>query len=69
MAMHHSARHSSTLDEGMPCSQVNGEDLTPYRTASKRIWALLQRFGPVQRGGMDEAFVDVTAKVCWSVLS
>lgn len=43
--------------------QVSGEDLTPYRLASKAIWSLLQRFGPVQRGGMDEAFVDVTAEV------
>lgn len=43
--------------------QVAGEDLTPYRQASKAIWGLLLRFGPVQRGGMDEAFVDVTAEV------
>lgn len=43
--------------------QVSGEDLTPYRQASKAIWSLLQKFGPVQRGGMDEAFVDITAEV------
>lgn len=52
-----------------PCSracvmQVPGEDLTPYRKASKAMWAMLQPYGPVQRGGLDEAFVDVTAEVC-----
>lgn len=40
--------------------QVPGEDLTPYRAASKAIAAVLQRFGPAQRLGMDEVFVDVT---------
>lgn len=43
--------------------QVPGEDLTPYRTASKKIWALLDRFGKVQRGGLDEAFLDATDEV------
>ena len=43
--------------------QVPGEDLTPYRTASKQIWALLDRFGKVQRGGLDEAFLDATDEV------
>lgn len=43
--------------------QVAGEDLTPYRQASKLIWNLLQQYGPVQRGGLDEAFVDATAEV------
>ena len=40
--------------------QVPGEDLTPYRAASKAILSVLQRFGPAQRLGMDEVFVDVT---------
>ncbi|KAK9807873.1 hypothetical protein WJX72_011771 [[Myrmecia] bisecta] len=42
---------------------VNGEDLTPYRQASKRIMAVLQRFGVAERGGMDEVFVDVSQEV------
>ena len=33
---------------------VNGEDLTPYRQASKRIFSVLARFGTAQRLGMDE---------------
>ena len=43
--------------------QVSGEDLTPYRHASKQMWELLQQFGTVQRGGMDEAYLDATAEV------
>jgi DNA polymerase iota len=39
---------------------VSGEDLTPYRAASKAIAAVLQRFGPAERLGMDEVFVDAT---------
>lgn len=42
---------------------VSGEDLTPYRQASKRILAVLERFGPAQRLGMDEVFVDLTLEV------
>ncbi|CAL5220492.1 g2519 [Coccomyxa viridis] len=42
---------------------VNGEDLTPYRQASKRIFSVLARFGTAERLGMDEVFVDVTAEV------
>ncbi|KAL0021711.1 hypothetical protein WJX79_005570 [Trebouxia sp. C0005] len=41
---------------------VSGEDLTPYRQASKSILAVLQRFGVCERGGMDEMLVDVTAE-------
>jgi len=33
---------------------VNGEDLTPYRQASKRIFSVLARFGIAERLGMDE---------------
>lgn len=39
---------------------VSGEDLTPYRQASKKIQAVLQRFGTAERLGMDEIFLDVT---------
>jgi nucleotidyltransferase/DNA polymerase involved in DNA repair len=39
---------------------VSGEDLTPYRAASKAILSVLNRFGPAERLGMDEVFVDVT---------
>lgn len=42
---------------------VSGEDLTPYRQASKAIHAVLQRFGPAERLGMDEVYVDVTEEV------
>eukprot|EP00898_Chlorokybus_atmophyticus_P003178 jgi/Chlat1/3861/Chrsp26S04150 len=42
---------------------VKGEDLTPYRAASKQILAVLRRFGPVERLGMDEVFIDATAEV------
>ena len=39
---------------------VPGEDLAPYRDASARLFAVLSRFGPAERLGMDEVFVDVT---------
>jgi DNA polymerase iota len=39
---------------------VNGEDLTPYRAVSARFLAVLSRFGPTEKLGLDEAFVDVT---------
>lgn len=47
--------------------QVSGEDLTPYRAASKAILSVLQRFGPAERLGMDEVWVDATqarARMC-----
>jgi DNA polymerase iota len=36
--------------------------LTPYRAASKQIMAVLQRFGPAEKLGLDEVFVDATAE-------
>lgn len=39
---------------------VNGEDLTPYRAASKAILGVLQAYGTCERLGMDEVFVDMT---------
>ena len=33
---------------------MSGEDLTPYRRASKAIMAVLSRFGPAERLGLDE---------------
>ena len=42
---------------------VSGEDLTPYRAASKQILAVLAEFGTVERLGMDEAVIDATAEV------
>jgi DNA polymerase iota len=42
---------------------VSGEDLTPYRAASKQILGVLAEFGTVERLGMDEAIVDVTLAV------
>lgn len=34
---------------------ISGEDLSPYRQASKQILSVLQRFGVAERLGMDEA--------------
>ena len=42
---------------------VSGEDLTPYRRASKEIGSVLRRFAPVQRLGLDESWLDVSALV------
>lgn len=42
---------------------INGEDLTPYRAASKKIMAVLKRFGTLERLGLDEAVVDITSEV------
>ena len=39
---------------------ISGEDLTPYREASATIFATLSSFGPCQKLGLDEFFVDVT---------
>jgi len=33
---------------------ISGEDLSPYRQASKKILHVLQRFGRAERLGMDE---------------
>ena len=40
---------------------LSGEDLTPYREASSTIFAALSAFGPCQKLGLDEFFVDVGA--------
>ena len=54
---------------------ISGEDLTPYREASARIFSALCAFGPCQKLGLDELFVDVTdvaaqesgaAAGCWA---
>ncbi|KAH8954218.1 hypothetical protein BDL97_08G068200 [Sphagnum fallax] len=42
---------------------INGEDLTPYRAASKHIMAVLRRFGTLEKLGLDEGAVDITAEV------
>ncbi|KAK9904793.1 hypothetical protein WJX75_002708 [Coccomyxa subellipsoidea] len=42
---------------------ISGEDLSPYRQASKQILSVLQRFGVAERLGMDEVFLDVTEEV------
>ena len=42
---------------------INGEDLTPYREASRRMLSVLRRYGTVQKLGLDEIFVDVTESV------
>ena len=40
---------------------IAGEDLTPYREASDTIFTALSAFGPCQKLGLDEFFLDVTA--------
>ena len=42
---------------------VRGEDLTPYRLHAKRVRAALERFGPCEKLGLDECWVDLTAEV------
>ncbi|XP_055697145.1 DNA polymerase iota isoform X2 [Phlebotomus papatasi] len=43
---------------------VRGEDLTPYRQMSTRIFEVLQRFTPcVEKLGMDENYMDVTRQI------
>ena len=37
------------------------EDLTPYREASESVFAVLCAFGPTQKLGLDEFFVDLTS--------
>ncbi|KAI1411703.1 DNA/RNA polymerase [Hypoxylon sp. FL1857] len=42
---------------------LNGEDLTPFRDASKKLWSVLRSHswnGRVERLGLDEVFLDVT---------
>lgn len=55
---------------------INGEDLTPYRRVSKFVFNIIHTYGPCERLGLDEFFLDVTAEVkcllaqgaelCWS---
>jgi DNA polymerase iota len=42
---------------------INGEDLTPYRAANKALLGVLRRYGTVQKGGLDEALIDITGQV------
>jgi DNA polymerase iota len=41
---------------------INGEDLTPYRAASKRIMNVLRQFGTLERSGLDECGLDITSE-------
>lgn len=59
------------FDDHKPCSclsrcpdivLINGEDLTPYRAASKRIMNVLRRFGTLERSGLDECGLDITSE-------
>lgn len=60
-----SKQHKPSLAAAMhmPCSFCSGEDLTPYRAASKQIQAVLRRFGPVEKLGLDEFYLDATQEV------
>ncbi|XP_057843116.2 uncharacterized protein LOC131052518 isoform X2 [Cryptomeria japonica] len=41
---------------------INGEDLTPYRAASREIMNVLRRFGTLERSGLDECSIDITSE-------
>ena len=47
----------------LPGPPGSGEDLTPYRAASKQILAVLKRYGTAEKLGLDEIFVDATPEV------
>ncbi|KAK3372819.1 hypothetical protein B0T24DRAFT_529756 [Lasiosphaeria ovina] len=49
---------------------VEGEDLTPFRDVSKRLYALLRAYswsGKTERLGLDEVFLDVTDVVAYNI--
>ncbi|KAI2473389.1 DNA/RNA polymerase [Annulohypoxylon bovei var. microspora] len=48
---------------------INGEDLTPFRDASKKLWSMLRSHSwsdRVERLGLDEVFLDVTDVVVYN---
>ncbi|KAK5660784.1 hypothetical protein OQA88_12151 [Cercophora sp. LCS_1] len=49
---------------------VDGEDLSPFRDVSKRLYALLRSYswsGKIERLGLDETFLDVTDMVSYNI--
>ncbi|KAI1765809.1 DNA/RNA polymerase [Hypoxylon sp. FL1150] len=49
---------------------VNGEDLTPFRDVSKKLWSMLRSHSwndRVERLGLDEVFLDVTDVIAYNV--
>jgi DNA polymerase iota len=49
---------------------VDGEDLSPFRDVSKRLYALLRSYswsGKVERLGLDEVFLDVTDIISYNL--
>jgi nucleotidyltransferase/DNA polymerase involved in DNA repair len=49
---------------------VSGEDLTPYRRASKAILAVLSRYGSAERLGLDEVrLCYIVSQACFCVLA
>lgn len=53
-------------DAKRACPEIclqSGEDLTPFRNASKANEKVARRFGVTQRSGLDELFIDVTEEV------
>ncbi|KAM7188047.1 hypothetical protein V8F33_010904 [Rhypophila sp. PSN 637] len=49
---------------------ADGEDLTPFRDVSKRLYSLLRCYswcGKIERLGLDEVFMDVTDMVSYNV--
>ncbi|KAI1388333.1 DNA/RNA polymerase [Hypoxylon trugodes] len=48
---------------------ISGEDLTPFRDASKKLWSVLRSHswnGRVERLGLDEVFLDVTDVIAYN---
>ena len=49
---------------------VDGEDLSPFRDVSKRLYALLRAYswsGKIERLGLDEIFLDVTDMIAFNI--
>lgn len=63
---------SSIFDAKKACPEIviiNGEDLTPFRDVSKRLWSVLRSYSwndRVERLGLDEVFLDVTDIVAYN---
>ena len=41
----------------------NGEDIKKYRIVSEQIYHILKQYGPIEKLGLDENFIDITSRV------
>lgn len=74
VARHHGVKKLMLIAEAKKiCPDLvlaDGEDLSPFRDVSKRLYALLRSYswcGKVERLGLDETFLDVTDIVSYNV--